>query len=109
MHDKLDLVFKFMHQTVTLVNKLNPVVALNRYLLPLSVNLGEGATALSPFVGHETIAYEFLVAAFTIYEESVTQTHEQLTLLTTLINTLHIISNQGILGKENYDTLCTKA
>ncbi|KAI3643705.1 hypothetical protein MP228_009869 [Amoeboaphelidium protococcarum] len=106
-NEKLGTLFKFLHQTISLLGRYYPLIALKYYLYPLEANL-YSKDQPSPFVGHEMAAYEFLVSAFSIYEDSVSQTHEQLVFLQVLIKIMYAISNQGVLGKDNYDTLSTK-
>ena len=44
--------------------------------------------------------------AFSVYEESISESRAQLQAITTIIGTLQ---GATVFGKENYDTLCTKA
>ena len=98
---KMAALFKLLHQTITHLSKFHPALALKLFLQPLQDNP-------RPFLGHEMIAYEYFVSAFAIYEDSISVTHEQLLMLSLLINTVWTVSNLGILTKENYDTLATK-
>lgn len=52
------------------------------------------------------MAYEFAVQAFTIYEESISESRSQLQAITLIIGTLQ---GARVFGVDNYDTLITKA
>lgn len=52
------------------------------------------------------MAYEFAVQAFTIYEESISESRAQLQAITLIIGTLQ---TARVFGTDNYDTLITKA
>ena len=54
----------------------------------------------------EDIAYEFAVQAFTIYEESISESRAQLQAITLVIQTLQ---QARVFTADNYDTLITKA
>lgn len=54
----------------------------------------------------EDLAYEFFVEAFTIYEESISESNAQFETITAIMSTLQ---TSRVFGKENYDTLITKA
>ena len=55
--------------------------------------------------GFEEVAYEFFAQAFTIYEESISDSRAQYQAVCVLVSALH--GTRGF-GKENYDTLITK-
>ncbi|KAJ3044842.1 Vacuolar protein sorting-associated protein 35 [Rhizophlyctis rosea] len=55
--------------------------------------------------GFEEVAYEFFVQAFTIYEDSISESKAQLAAITLIIGTLLTTS---VFGYENYETLVTK-
>ncbi|CAG8788797.1 10994_t:CDS:2, partial [Cetraspora pellucida] len=55
--------------------------------------------------GFEEICYESFVQAFTIYEESISESRIQFQAITLIIGTLQTTS---VFGPENYDTLITK-
>jgi vacuolar protein sorting-associated protein 35 len=98
---KLQALFKFMHQTVSVLAKAEHFdLALRLFLLPIQKP--------SLFVGYEMIAYEFVVQAFTIYEESVADSSKQQAALGIMLTTLQNLSNTGVFSVENYDTLVTK-
>lgn len=56
--------------------------------------------------GFEETAYELFVQAFTIYEESISESRAQFQAITCIVGTLQ---TTRIFGLENYDTLITKA
>lgn len=56
--------------------------------------------------GLEELAYEFAVQAFTIYEESISESRAQLQAIVLIIGALQ---TSRVFGVDNYDTLITKA
>ncbi|KAK4049997.1 retromer complex subunit Vps35 [Microbotryomycetes sp. JL201] len=96
---KIATLFKFIHQcTSVLYNKVEASeICLRLYLLALS-SADES--------GLEELAYEFAVQAFTIYEESISESRAQLQAITLIIGTLQ---QTRVFGTDNYDTLITKA
>lgn len=96
---KVATLFKFIHQcTSVLYNKVEASeICLRLYLLALS-SADES--------GLEELAYEFAVQAFTIYEESISESRAQLQAITLIIGTLQ---QTRVFGTDNYDTLITKA
>jgi len=92
-------VFKFAHETVTALMKINlPEMSL-RLFLQCAQSAGKCGTAF------ETIAYEFVTQAFVIYEEQISDSQSQFNAIALIIGTLQ---NIDIFGDENYDTLITK-
>lgn len=97
---KVSTLFKFIHQaTSILYNKVESSsdICLRLYLLSLSA---------ADETGLEELAYEFAVQAFTIYEESISESRAQLQAITTIIGALQVTR---VFGEDNYDTLITKA
>ncbi|KWU43823.1 vacuolar protein sorting-associated protein 35 [Rhodotorula sp. JG-1b] len=97
---RLSAVFKFIHQcTSILYNKVDSAsdICLRLYLLAL---------AAADETGQEELAYEFAVQAFTIYEESISESKAQLQAITAIIGALQVTR---VFGEDNYDTLITKA
>ena len=97
---KASILFRFIHQVIsTLYNSPSDSseVCLRLYLLALQ------AADESEL---EEIAYEFAVQAFTIYEESISESRSQLQAITLIINTLQ---QSRVFSGDNYDTLITKA
>lgn len=56
--------------------------------------------------GFEEIAYEFFVEAFTIYEESISESKAQFQAITCIVGALQQVR---VFSADNYDTLITKA
>jgi len=96
---RVSTVFKFIHQcTSILYNKVEASdICLRLYLLAL---------AAADESGHEELAYEFAVQAFTIYEESISESRAQLQAIAAIIGALQVTR---VFGDDNYDTLITKA
>ncbi|KAJ3349238.1 Vacuolar protein sorting-associated protein 35 [Kappamyces sp. JEL0680] len=55
--------------------------------------------------GQEELCYEFFVEAFTVYEESISESRAQSSAMIQVIATLH---QTTVFGYENYETLITK-
>lgn len=97
---RISTLYKFIHQcTSVLYNRVETSgeICLRLYLLALSS---------ADEAGLEELAYEFAVQAFTIYEESISESRAQLQAITLIIGTLQ--TSRGF-GVDNYDTLITKA
>ncbi|KAL1921380.1 uncharacterized protein VTP21DRAFT_11096 [Calcarisporiella thermophila] len=96
---KCTTLFRFLHQIIsTLYTKVDtPDISLRLFLL---------AAQSADEKGFEEIAYEFFVQAFTIYEESISESHAQFQAITMIIGSLQ---TTRCFGSENYDTLATKA
>ena len=93
--------YRFMHQTLTqLYTRVNPAAA--ELCLRLFVSCGQ----IADQCGFEEFAYEFLAQAFTIYEDSVSDSRAQFQAVCIIAGALQ--QTRGF-GKENYDTLITKA
>ncbi|EAW09615.1 vacuolar sorting protein 35 [Aspergillus clavatus NRRL 1] len=93
--------YRFMHQGVNnLYQRANPGCA--DLALRLFVMCGEVADQ----TGFEEFSYEFFAQAFTIYEDSISDSRAQFQAVCIIAGAL-----QGTRGfsKENYDTLITKA
>lgn len=98
---KLAALLKFLHQTIAILQKAEHYsLALHLYLQPL--------TDPASLVGMEMLAYEFIVQAFSIYEDYISESREQISLLLQMIGTVHAASNTGLFSNDNYDTLATK-
>ncbi|GAA5980497.1 hypothetical protein JCM11641_003413 [Rhodosporidiobolus odoratus] len=97
---RVSLVFKFIHQCTSLLyNQVDAASAtcLRLYLLALQA---------ADTTGHEELAYEFAVQAFTIYEESISESRAQLQAIAAIVGTLQ---RTRVFGEDSYDTLITKA
>jgi vacuolar protein sorting-associated protein 35 len=90
-----------MHQCVNnLYQRVNPGCA--DLALRLFVMCGEVADQ----TGFEEFSYEFFAQAFTIYEDSISDSRAQFQAVCVIAGALH--GTRGF-SKENYDTLITKA
>ncbi|POW10606.1 hypothetical protein PSTT_05997 [Puccinia striiformis] len=96
---KITALFKWLHQVLSvLYNRVeSSEICLRLYLQAL-----QAADA----AGLEELAYEFAVQAFTIYEESISESRAQLQAIVLIISTLQ---SSRVFGPDNYDTLITKA
>ncbi|KAH2992452.1 hypothetical protein KXV25_008449 [Aspergillus fumigatus] len=93
--------YRFMHQCVnTLYQRANLGCA--DLALRLFVMCGEVADQ----TGFEEFSYEFFAQAFTIYEDSISDSRAQFQAVCIIAGALH--GTRGF-SKENYDTLITKA
>ena len=93
--------YRFMHQTITqLYTRVSPSAA--ELCLRLFVSCGQVADQC----GFEELAYEFLTQAFVIYEDSISDSRAQFQAVCILAGALQ--TTRGF-GRENYDTLITKA
>ncbi|KAL4810443.1 vacuolar protein sorting-associated protein 35 [Aspergillus unguis] len=93
--------YRFMHQCVNnLYQRVNPGCA--DLALRLFVMCGEVADQ----TGFEEFSYEFFAQAFTIYEDSISDSRAQFQAVCIIAGALH--GSRGF-SKENYDTLITKA
>ncbi len=92
--------YKFMH---TILSRLLERVPTSADLcLRQFVQCGQ----IADINGFEEVAYEFFTQAFTIYEESVSDSRAQFQAVCIIANALH--ETRGF-TRENYDTLITKA
>jgi len=73
--------------------------------LPLRLFL-QGGLALSrlPFENRETVAYEFMSQAFSLYEDEISDSKAQLAAITLLMGTLE---QMGCFSDENHQPLAT--
>jgi vacuolar protein sorting-associated protein 35 len=93
--------YRFMHQTLSqLYTRVNPGAA--ELCLRLFVACGQVADQC----GFEEFAYEYFAQAFTIYEDSISDSRSQFQAVCIIAGALQ--QTRGF-GKENYDTLITKA
>jgi vacuolar protein sorting-associated protein 35 len=74
-----------------------PTIALRLFLL---------AAQITDECGFEDLAYDLYVQAFTVYEESISESRAQLQAVTLIIGTLQ---GAKVFGSDNFDTLITKA
>ncbi|XP_045540361.1 vacuolar protein sorting-associated protein 35 [Papilio machaon] len=101
---KCQKIFQFCHQTISMLVKAELAE------LPLRLYL-QGALAVSEaaFAGHETIAYEFLSQAFSLYEDEVSDSKAQLAAITLIIATFEQINCFGSENAEPMRTQCALA
>ncbi|KAK5071670.1 retromer complex subunit Vps35 [Lithohypha guttulata] len=93
--------YRFMHQTLSqLYTRVNPSAA--ELCLRQFVDCGK----IADQCGFEEFAYEFFAQAFTVYEDSVSDSRAQFQAVCIIAGALQQSRN---FGKENYDTLITKA
>lgn len=74
-----------------------PSIALRLFLL---------AAQISDECGFEDLTYDLYVQAFTVYEDSISESRAQLQAITLIIGTLQ---GAKVFSEDNYDTLITKA
>lgn len=74
-----------------------PSIALRLFLL---------AAQISDECGFEDMTYDLYVQAFTVYEDSISESRAQLQAITLIIGTLQ---GAKVFSEDNYDTLITKA
>ena len=93
------MILKFIRQLISILAAQveAPEIALRLFLL---------AAQISDECGFEDLTYDFYVQAFTIYEDSISESRAQLQAVTLIVGTL---SGAKVFGIENYDTLITKA
>ncbi|KAI9278650.1 vacuolar protein sorting-associated protein 35 [Phascolomyces articulosus] len=97
---KTNALFRFIHQVIsTLYDKCEDY---SGQCLRFFLLAGQSAAEC----GFEEIAYEFFVQAFTIYEESISESRAQFQAITCIIGALQ---KTRVFTAETYDTLITKA
>ena len=96
---KVAAILKFVRQvTAILATQVEaPTIALRLFLL---------SAQIADECGFEDLSYDFYVQAFSVYEESISESRAQLQAITLIIGTL---SGAKVFGIDNYDTLITKA
>lgn len=97
---KCQKIFQFCHQTI------GALIKAEQAEIPLRLFL-QGALVAGQlgFENSETVAYEFLTQAFSIYEEEISDSKAQLSAITLVIATLEQIS---CFGEENQEPLLTQ-
>ncbi|KAF9906407.1 Vacuolar protein sorting-associated protein 35 [Lobosporangium transversale] len=95
---KCSTLFRFINQVISILHSKvdNSDVVLRLFLLA-----GQSADEC----GFEDICYEFFVQAFTIYEESISESRAQFQAITLMVGTLQTTSCFNV---DHYDTLITK-
>jgi len=96
---KAQTILKFARQLTSILATTveSPVIALRLFLLGAQV---------ADDCGFEDLAYDLYVQAFTVYEDSISESRAQLQAMTLVIGTL---ANARVFGSDNFDTLITKA
>lgn len=96
---KASNILKFTRQLISILATQveAPTIALRLFLL---------AAQISNECDFEDLTYEFFVQAFSVYEESISESRAQLQAIALIIKTLH---GSTVFGPDNYDTLVTQA
>lgn len=96
---KASNILKFTRQLISILATQveAPTIALRLFLL---------AAQISNECDFEDLTYEFFVQAFSVYEESISESRAQLQAISLIIKTLH---GSTVFGPDNYDTLVTQA
>jgi vacuolar protein sorting-associated protein 35 len=96
---KVSIILKFIRQlTSILATQVEaPAIALRLFLL---------SAQISDECGFEDLTYDLYVQAFSVYEDSISESRAQLQAITLIIGTL---AGARVFGVDNYDTLITKA
>lgn len=97
---KCQKIFQFCHQTISALMKAELAE------LPLRLFL-QGALAIGEvqFDNHETVAYEFLSQAFSLYEDEISDSKAQLAAITLIVATFE---QMKCFGEENADPVRTQ-
>lgn len=97
--NKVYTILKFVRQlTSILATQVDaPSIALRLFLL---------SAQIADECGFEDLTYDFYVQAFSVYEDSISESRAQLQAITLVIGTL---AGAKVFGVDNYDTLITKA
>ncbi|EIN13275.1 vacuolar protein sorting-associated protein 35 [Punctularia strigosozonata HHB-11173 SS5] len=96
---KVEIILRFIRQLISILATQveAPSIALRLFLL---------AAQVSDECDFEDLTYDLYVQAFTVYEESISESRAQLQAITLIIGTLQ---GARVFGVDNYDTLITKA
>ena len=96
---KVSTILKFIRQLISILATTveAPSIALRLFLL---------AAQIADECGFEDLTYDFYVQAFSVYEESISESRAQLQAITLIIGTLQ---GAKVFSEDNYDTLITKA
>lgn len=96
---KAQSILKFVRQLANILATTveAPSIALRLFLL---------AAQISDECGFEDLTYDLYVQAFTVYEDSISESRAQLQAITLVIGTLQ---GARVFSEDNYDTLITKA
>ncbi|PSR71126.1 hypothetical protein PHLCEN_2v12972 [Hermanssonia centrifuga] len=96
---KASTILKFVRQLISILATTveAPSIALRLFLL---------AAQISDECGFEDLTYDLYVQAFSVYEDSISESRAQLQAITLIIGTLQ---GAKVFSEDNYDTLITKA
>ncbi|GJE99767.1 vacuolar protein sorting-associated protein 35 [Phanerochaete sordida] len=96
---KAQSILKFVRQLANILATTveAPSITLRLFLL---------ASQISDECGFEDLTYDLYVQAFTVYEDSISESRAQLQAVTLIIGTLQ---GARVFSEDNYDTLITKA
>ncbi|PPQ78803.1 hypothetical protein CVT25_010672 [Psilocybe cyanescens] len=96
---KVSTILKFIRQLTSILATTvdAPNIALRLFLL---------AAQIADECGFEDLAYDFYVQAFSVYEDSISESRSQLQAITLIIGTL---AGAKVFNVDNFDTLITKA
>lgn len=93
--------YRFMHQCVSALYQ-----RVNSNCAELSLRLFVLCGQVADQTGFEEFSYEFFAQAFTVYEDSISDSRAQFQAVCILVSALYGTRN---FSRENYDTLITKA
>ena len=96
-------VYKFMHTMLSSLYTRVTATGVPDLCLRLFVSCGQVASQCE----NEDVAYEYYAQAFTIYEESISDSRSQFQAICIIAGALSACSDR--FSRENYDTLITKA
>jgi vacuolar protein sorting-associated protein 35 len=96
---KVSTILKFARQLTSILatSVEAPTIALRLFLL---------SAQIADECGFEDLAYDFYVQAFSVYEDSISESRAQLQAITLIIGTL---GGAKVFNVDNFDTLITKA
>ncbi|KAF8168442.1 vacuolar protein sorting-associated protein 35 [Crassisporium funariophilum] len=96
---KVSTILKFIRQLTSILATTvdAPNIALRLFLL---------SAQIADECGFEDLTYDFYVQAFSVYEDSISESRAQLQAITLIIGTL---AGAKVFGVDNHDTLITKA
>ncbi|KAK4981262.1 retromer complex subunit Vps35 [Elasticomyces elasticus] len=94
--------YKFMHTTLSSLYTRSTAPGIPDLVLRLFISCGQVADQC----GFEEVAYEFFAQAFTVYEESISDSRAQFQAVCFIVGGLCSCRS---FSRENYDTLITKA
>lgn len=96
---KVSAILKFVRQ-------LTSILSTNVDAPSISLRLSLLSAQIADECGFENLTYDMYVDAFTVYEDSISESRAQLQAITLIIGTLQ---GARVFSEDNYDTLITKA